>query len=164
MNEGILVQLQANGSFETAYGTMYSWDAAVGPPDGAQTPITAGLVNTKTQEPPYKLGDKVWWQENGHTKRGDKKLKISKNPPQQGGGNFSPRPAGGGDDRQKSIVTQFAIREALVYLQYTCQQPDKLTMRDVAAHARHFMAMVHDIDGYIEKHKVAPQDVETLPF
>ncbi len=162
MNEGILHSLQSNGSFESQYGTLYSWEASISPADGSASPITSGLVNTKSEAPPYKLGDKVWWQENGSTKRGDKKLKISSSPPQQGG--FSARPSGGNDDRQKSIVTQFALREAQVFLQYTCQRPDELTLRDVAAYARHFVAMVNDIDGYIDKSKVAPTNVEDLPF
>ena len=159
MTQGILQHLQSNGSFDTQYGKLYSWEAGVGPADGSGTPIVAGLVNTKTEAPPYKLGDTVWWQETGHTARGDKKLKISSKPPQQ----MQARSTSGNDDRQKSIVTQFALREALAFLQFTCQRPDELTLRDVAAHARHYLAMVEDLDGYIDKSKDATKG-DDLPF
>lgn len=159
MKEAKLLKLSANGSFETKHGTFYAWEACVKEENGE---TLCGSVNTKSVEPPYKVDDTIWFEKTGESPYGEPKLKISKNPPQQGFQNQAP--ARSNDARQESIVTQFAIREALVFLQWTCQNPADMNMRDVAVHARHFKAMVDDIDKYIEVSKATPIDPSNLPF
>jgi hypothetical protein len=56
---------------------MYTFEIAFA--DG-----TVGEANSKTPEPPYKVGDEVYYEVQRENQYG-KKLKISKNPPIPGG-------------------------------------------------------------------------------
>ena len=162
MKQGQIQSLQSNGSFEGQYGKLYGWEITLRDSDGT---MVHGLVNTKTEQAPYGAGDTVWYELNGQTKRGDIRLKVTKNNPQQQGGGRSYSAPSGNDDRQKSIVTQFAIREALVFLQWTSGvQPDRVQPRDVALYAKQFYAMVQDLDKFIELSKQPDFDPNDLPF
>ena len=45
-----------------------------------------GECNSTSEQPPYKVGDTVWYEMKGTSPQGTKRFKVSKNAPQQGGG------------------------------------------------------------------------------
>lgn len=45
-----------------------------------------GCANSKTNPPPYQIGDQVWYEVTGQTKRGDNKLSIKNEDPSNRGG------------------------------------------------------------------------------
>lgn len=65
--------IQGKGDWQGKYGTMYTFEVSFN--DG-----TVGEANSKTAEPPYKVGDEVWYEVKGENQYG-KKLKISKSGP-----------------------------------------------------------------------------------
>ena len=69
--------IQGKGDWKGKFGTMYTFEITFN--DG-----TVGEANSKTQEPPYKVGDEVYYEIKSDDQYG-KKLKVSKNPPPPGG-------------------------------------------------------------------------------
>ena len=70
--------IQGKGEWKGKYGLLYQFEVALN--DG-----TVGEANSKTEEPPYKVGDEVWYEVKSDNERWGKKLKISKTAPPPGG-------------------------------------------------------------------------------
>ena len=83
--------IQGKGEWKGKYGLLYQFEVAFN--DG-----TVGEANSKTEEPPYKVGDEVWYEVKSDNERWGKKLKISKNQPPEGG--FQNRPPSPNKDKQ----------------------------------------------------------------
>jgi len=77
MVQAQIESIQGKGDWQGKFGTMYTFEIAF--VDG-----TVGEANSKTAEPPYKVGDEVYYEVQRENQFG-KKLKISKNPPIPGG-------------------------------------------------------------------------------
>jgi len=77
MVQAQIESIQGKGDWQGKFGTMYTFEIAFA--DG-----TVGEANSKTAEPPYKVGDEVYYEVQRENQYG-KKLKISKNPPIPGG-------------------------------------------------------------------------------
>ena len=77
MVQAQIESIQGKGDWQGKFGTMYTFEIAFA--DG-----TVGEANRKTAEPPYKVGDEVYYEVQRENQYG-KKLKISKNPPIPGG-------------------------------------------------------------------------------
>ena len=77
MVQAQIESIQGKGDWKGRHGTMYTFE--VGFNDG-----TIGEANSKSQEPPYKVGDEVYYEIKSDDQYG-KKLKVSKNPPPPGG-------------------------------------------------------------------------------
>ena len=73
MVQAQIESIQGKGDWQGKFGTMYTFEIAFA--DG-----TVGEANSKTPEPPYKVGDEVYYEVQRENQYG-KKLKISKNPP-----------------------------------------------------------------------------------
>lgn len=59
----------------------------------------------------------------------------------------------GNDNRQESIVKQWAIREAQTFLANTTTAPDKVTVYDVWGKARQFKSMHDNFETFGERYK-----------
>ena len=77
MVQAQIESIQGKGDWQGKFGTMYTFEIAFA--DG-----TVGEANSKSAEPPYKVGDEVYYEVQRENQYG-KKLKVSKNPPQPGG-------------------------------------------------------------------------------
>ena len=77
MVQAQIESIQGKGDWKGQHGTMYTFEITFN--DG-----TVGEANSKSQEPPYKVGDEVYYEVQRENQYG-KKLKISKNPPIPGG-------------------------------------------------------------------------------
>ena len=77
MVQAQIESIQGKGDWQGKFGTMYTFEIAFA--DG-----TVGEANSKTPEPPYKVGDEVYYEVQRENQYG-KKLKISKNLPIPGG-------------------------------------------------------------------------------
>lgn len=74
MNVCKILSIKPDGKpWESQYGLMYPFYIVM--EDG-----TAGTTNSKTETPPYKVGDTVGYDLNGSTPKGVPKLKITRNP------------------------------------------------------------------------------------
>lgn len=112
MVQAQIESIQGNGDWEGKFGTMYKFEVSFN--DG-----TVGQANSKTEQPPYKVGDEVYYEVVSNNERYGKKLKISKNPPQSFGGRKED-PA-----IQKRIENSWAIQTAVQILGV---KPDKVTL------------------------------------
>ena len=91
MTQAQITSIQGKGEWKGEYGLLYQYEVTLN--DG-----TVGEVNSKTNPPPYKVGDEVWYEVKSNNERWGKKLKVTKNPPQQGG--YQPRKADPNKDKQ----------------------------------------------------------------
>lgn len=74
MNQCKIVSIKPDGKpWDSQYGKMFPFYIVM--EDGA-----AGTTNSKSETPPYKVGDEVGYEINGATPRGVPKLKITRNP------------------------------------------------------------------------------------
>tara|TARA_R110001599_G_scaffold97678_2_gene251794 strand:+ start:445 stop:978 length:534 start_codon:yes stop_codon:yes gene_type:complete len=104
MIETKIKTIQANGTWEGKYGTMYQFEVEM-------EDSTVGEANAKTPTPPYSVGSTVWYDVKGETKYG-KKLKISTSDPnqqQQSQSNFTPQSS----DTQTRIENSWAVQTAI---------------------------------------------------
>lgn len=120
MTKSKVENLQGNGTWEGQFGTMYSFNIELA--DG-----TYGEVNSKSETPPYGVGDEVWYEVKQETSFG-KKLKVSTQDPAARGSY-----AGGGarvgarkEDPalQKRIENSWALQTAV---QVLGPKPDEAT-------------------------------------
>ena len=111
MVQAQIESIQGKGDWQGKFGTMYTFEISLN--DG-----TVGEANSKTEQPPYKVGDEVWYEIKGENQYG-KKLKISKNGLQSFGGRKED-PA-----IQKRIENSWAIQTAVQILGV---KPDKVTL------------------------------------
>ena len=131
MVQAQIESIQGKGEWKGDYGLLYQYEVTMN--DG-----TVGEVNSKTNPPPYKVGDEVWYEVKSNNERWGKKLKVSKNPPQQG---FSPRPADPKKDKQIIRGMCFKIAGMAWANQYTHKQfetPHEVMVKDVIALAKKY--------------------------
>lgn len=85
MNIATITSLQPDGRppYNSANGLLYGFNIAF---DNNQS----GLVNSKSQTPPYRVGEQVGYEVTGKVGQNDK-LKITRNPQQQALPNAAPR-------------------------------------------------------------------------
>ena len=131
MTQATLQACQANGTWNASHGVMYSFEVQMS--DG-----TSGECNSKSEQPPYSVGDTVWYEITGQTPRGANKLKVSARPPfnpQQGAqGGAVNRPK----SRQDDIAKQWAINAGIQLLIAT---KGEFTRDDVALEAKALLEM-----------------------
>jgi hypothetical protein len=111
---------------------MYTFEIALN--DG-----TVGEANSKTEEPPYSVGDEVYYEVLSNNERWGKKLKISKNPPPPGG--FQQFQASPNKDKQIIRGMCFKVAGMAWANQYKHQQfdlPHEVMVKDVIALAKKY--------------------------
>ena len=109
MKNSKITALQSNGTWETKRGdTMYSFEIQF---EDEQV----GQCNAKTAEPPYAIGDTVFYEVTRSSNFGDT-LKVTKNDPNAFNGTTS-KPA----STQKNIENSWAIQTA-VQIIGTCKE------------------------------------------
>lgn len=88
MNIAKILQIEPNGNpFTNAHGTMYPWIVTF-------DDQMSGEANTKSQQPAYRVGDVVGYEQTGSSPRGTPKLKIDRNAAQNAPqGSYRPGPA-----------------------------------------------------------------------
>jgi hypothetical protein len=131
MVQAQIESIQGKGEWKGDYGLLYQYEVTMN--DG-----TVGEVNSKTNPPPYKVGDEVWYEVKSNNERWGKKLKVSKNPPQQG---FTPRPADPKKDKQIIRGMCFKIAGMAWANQYTHKQfdtPHEVMVKDVITLAKKY--------------------------
>lgn len=137
MKQATVKHLQGNGGYNGSNGYMYTHECTVEEPDGT---LTTGEVQSKGERPPYGVGDGVWFTiKTTHPQYGHK-LKVSKNPPMQGGA-----PAPQQSATQDKIGNQWAIRDAMHLLHL---QGDPLNYQTIAAVARELVKMRDNLASY----------------
>lgn len=132
MVQAQIESIQGKGEWKGEYGLLYQYEVTMN--DG-----TVGEVNSKTNPPPYKVGDEVWYEVKSNNERWGKKLKVSKNPPQQGG--YQPRPADPKKDKQIIRGMCFKIAGMAWANQYTHKQfetPHEVMVKDVITLAKKY--------------------------
>lgn len=131
MVQAQIESIQGKGEWKGDYGLLYQYEITMN--DG-----TVGEVNSKTNPPPYKVGDEVWYEVKSNNERWGKKLKVSKNPPQQG---FSARPADPKKDKQIIRGMCFKIAGMAWANQYTHKKfdtPHEVMVKDVITLAKKY--------------------------
>lgn len=78
MTQAQIESIQGKGTWDGPHGLLYQFEVSF-------TDGTVGEANSKSQEPPYKIGDSVYYEVKSDNERWGKKLKISKNLPPAGG-------------------------------------------------------------------------------
>lgn len=100
MVQAQIESIQGKGDWKGQHGTMYTFEIAFN--DG-----TVGEANSKSETPPYKVGDEVWYEVKSNNERWGKKLKVSKTAPQAGFQQFQPNP-----NKDKQIVRGMCFKVA----------------------------------------------------
>jgi len=132
MVQAQIESIQGKGEWKGDYGLLYQYEVTMN--DG-----TVGEVNSKTNPPPYKVGDEVWYEVKSNNERWGKKLKVSKNPPQQGG--YQPRRADPKKDKQIIRGMCFKIAGMAWANQYSHKQfetPHEVMVKDVITLAKKY--------------------------
>jgi len=135
MVQAQIESIQGKGDWQGKFGTMYTFEIAF--VDG-----TVGEANSKTAEPPYKVGDEVYYEVQRENQYG-KKLKISKNPPIPGG--FpAPNP-----QKDKQIIRGMCLKLAGMawanqYKHKEFATPHEVLVKDVIMLAKKYEAAFND--------------------
>ena len=135
MVQAQIESIQGKGDWQGKFGTMYTFEIAFA--DG-----TVGEANSKTPEPPYKVGDEVYYEVQRENQYG-KKLKISKNPPIPGG--FpAPNP-----NKDKQIIRGMCLKLAGMawanqYKHKEFATPHEVLVKDVIMLAKKYEAAFND--------------------
>lgn len=149
--ETTITRLTPQGTFEFKGETYFKFDVEL---ENGE----AGEVNTKSENK-WRLGDAVVVKDKKHSKWG---VRLSLDKPQ-----YANAPKGGShnNDRQESIVTQWAIREAQTYVFNHTTAPDKVTLYDIWGVAKHLKAMHDNFDtwGGIYKEQTSQRAQELTP-
>jgi len=133
MVQAQIESIQGKGDWKGAHGVMYQFEVAFN--DG-----TVGEANSKSQEPPYKVGDEVYYEVKSDNERWGKKLKISKNPPPPGGYQNRP-PANPNKDKQIIRGMCFKVAGMAWANQYKHKQfdlPHSVMVKGVIALAKEY--------------------------
>ena len=130
MVQAQIESIQGKGEWKGDYGLLYQYEVTMN--DG-----TVGEVNSKTNPPPYKVGDEVWYEVKSNNERWGKKLKVSKNPPQQG---FSPQP---NSKKDKQIIRGMCFKIAGMawanqYSHKKFETPHEVMVKDVITLAKKY--------------------------
>lgn len=157
MNTSTVKGVQPNGTWKPNDGDLlYKYEYLM----EDDTIITAFHT---TNEPVAQIGEAVEYLVTKQTTRG-KSGKVRKpGAPFAPGGGYTPNRQAKDSAVQEMIRKQWAINQAREFLCFTCGDPSQLTLRDVAAGARHFLLMAEDLDAYIEKSKPV-DNADDLPF
>jgi hypothetical protein len=137
MQRAQIESIQGKGDWKGQYGTMYTFEVSFN--DG-----TVGEANCKTAEPPYKVGDEVFYEVKSNNERWGKKLKITKNDPGQG---FAPRQSDPKKDKQIIRGMCFKIAGMAWANQYTHKQfdtPHEVMVKDVITLAKKYEKAFND--------------------
>lgn len=105
MKKSVITNISGNGNWVGNYGTMFSF--VIEFEDGESVE-----ANSKTEKPPYSVGDTVWYEivkENEYGKKG----KVTKNDPSQG---FQSSPSKSSPDVQARIDASWSIGQAISIL------------------------------------------------
>jgi hypothetical protein len=132
MVQAQIESIQGKGDWQGKFGKMYTFEIALN--DG-----TVGEANSKTEEPPYSVGDEVYYEVLSNNERWGKKLKISKNPPPPGG--FQQFQASPNKDKQIIRGMCFKVAGMAWANQYKHQQfdlPHEVMVKDVIALAKKY--------------------------
>ena len=135
MVQAQIESIQGKGDWQGKFGTMYTFEIAFA--DG-----TVGEANSKTAEPPYKVGDEVYYEVQRENQYG-KKLKISKNPPIPGG--FpAPNP-----NKDKQIIRGMCLKLAGMawanqYKHKEFSTPHEVLVKDVIMLAKKYEAAFNE--------------------
>ena len=135
MVQAQIESIQGKGDWQGKFGTMYTFEIAF--VDG-----TVGEANSKTAEPPYKVGDEVYYEVQRENQYG-KKLRISKNPPIPGG--FpAPNP-----QKDKQIIRGMCLKLAGMawanqYKHKEFSTPHEVLVKDVIMLAKKYEAAFND--------------------
>jgi len=135
MVQAQIESIQGKGDWQGKFGTMYTFEIAFA--DG-----TVGEANSKTAEPPYKVGDEVYYEVQRENQYG-KKLKVSKNPPQPGG--FpAPNP-----NKDKQIIRGMCLKLAGMawanqYKHKEFATPHEVLVKDVIMLAKKYEAAFNE--------------------
>ena len=135
MVQAQIESIQGKGDWQGKFGAMYTFEIAFA--DG-----TVGEANSKTAEPPYKVGDEVYYEVQRENQYG-KKLKISKNPPQAGG--FpAPNP-----QKDKQIIRGMCLKLAGMawanqYKHKEFSTPHEVLVKDVIMLAKKYEAAFNE--------------------
>lgn len=135
MVQAQIESIQGKGDWQGKFGTMYTFEVSFA--DG-----TVGEANSKTAEPPYKVGDEVYYEVQRENQYG-KKLKISKNPPIPGG--FpAPNP-----QKDKQIIRGMCLKLAGMawanqYKHKEFATPHEVLVKDVIMLAKKYEAAFND--------------------
>ncbi len=135
MVQAQIESIQGKGDWQGKFGTMYTFEIAFA--DG-----TVGEANSKTAEPPYKVGDEVYYEVQRENQYG-KKLKISKNPPIPGG--FpAPNP-----QKDKQIIRGMCLKLAGMawanqYKHKEFSTPHEVLVKDVIMLAKKYEAAFNE--------------------
>ena len=132
MVQAQIESIQGKGDWQGKFGKMYTFEIALN--DG-----TVGEANSKTVEPPYSVGDEVYYVVLSNNERWGKKLKISKNPPPPGG--FQQFQASPNKDKQIIRGMCFKVAGMAWANQYKHQQfdlPHEVMVKDVIALAKKY--------------------------
>jgi len=135
MTQAQIESIQGKGDWQGKFGTMYTFEIAFS--DG-----TVGEANSKTAEPPYSVGDEVYYEVQRENQYG-KKLKISKNPPIPGGF-AAPNP-----QKDKQIIRGMCLKLAGMawanqYKHKEFATPHEVLVKDVIMLAKKYEAAFND--------------------
>ena len=131
MQKAQIESIQGKGDWKGQYGTMYTFEVAFN--DG-----TVGEANCKTEQPPYKVGDEVWYEVKSNNERWGKKLKITKQDPAQG---FTPRKSDPNMDKKITRGMCFKVAGMAWANQYKHKQfdtPHEVMVKDVVELAKKY--------------------------
>lgn len=148
-----ITRLTPQGTFEFKGETYYKFDVEL---ENGE----AGEVNAKSADK-WKLGDQVVIKDVKHSKWG-KRLSLDR----PGYNNSKGAPsAKESPERQESIVTQWAIREAQQYVFNGTKAPDQVTLYDIWGVAKHLKSMHDNFDtwGGIYKKQTSARATELAP-
>ena len=135
MVQAQIESIQGKGDWQGKFGTMYSFEVSF--QDG-----TVGEANSKTPEPPYKVGDEVWYEVKSESQYG-KKLKISKQGPEM---KFIPRQD---PKKDKQIIRGMCLKVAGMawasqYKHKEFETPHEVMVKDVITLAKKYEAAFNE--------------------
>lgn len=135
METTTIQSITPQGTFEARGKTFYKFDCI----------LANGMVGEVSALSPdkWQAGMECAVKEHQNTKWGPR-LKLDK--PEFAG--QSKPSTGGGMDRQDSIVTQWAIREAQAYVFNGTTAPDKVTLYEIWGVAKHLKSMHDNFDTW----------------
>ena len=131
MVQAQIESIQGKGEWKGEYGLLYQYEVTMN--DG-----TVGEVNSKTNPPPYKVGDEVWYEVKSNNERWGKKLKISKSGPDAP---FRGAPANPNKDKQIIRGMCFKVAGMAWANQYAHKQfetPHEVMVKDVITLAKKY--------------------------
>lgn len=117
MTQTTITQVQGMGHYDGQYGRMFKYTVSLA--DGVE-----GEASSKSQPPPWKEGDTVWYEVTGEF-RGTPRLKLSKQDPNAPRGGFTGGGARASDPHlQARIDASWALGQAIQWNMAACTPVD----------------------------------------